>query len=139
MVMDFTDDNRANPRVGVRAPERQSTLRGELFFADAVHKTSEGNAQIRWSKNGPMAVTSEVGFPIGREQINAAAGRGASDGIELVFVELQVAARGNLGPGWEAVLSRSVRIIGEEPAAHVGLGCGGVMKFDGLQRRGERA
>ena len=142
VIVDLRDDDGADARADVADSEGIAQRDGEMFLAGAGDVAADGGPIVGGAEVETVRVAGEVGVRIRAEEIDAAAQRiereareQAGRGIELPFVEQQVAASVDDRAGRNKELARRSRRVAQEPAANVHASAGGVEQLDEVGTR----
>ena len=129
VIPDFVDDHRPDARPGVRPSESVDDLRRILPLAGADDVAAKGHSVLRRAKTKTVAVTGQIPGGIRRVEVNLfavriepEAVRRARIGVEIVFSEHKVAARGNDFWSGDAEFLRHGSLVGQIPIADVDVG-----------------
>ena len=142
VITNFVDDHRPHPRPGVGRSQGVEDLRRILRLAGADDVAAKAHSVLRRAKTETIAVAGQVPVRVRRVEVNffavriePKAVRRARTGIEIVFREHDVAARGNDFRSGDAEFLRHGALVGQIPIADVHVGCVGIKKLDRVELR----
>src|SRR5436190_17565004 len=140
MVMNFAEYDGPDQRSGVRPAQSRGPLWRELVTASAGDIAAKGTPIFSGAEVEALIISSQLfGEWVGREQIHFFAQRAERERpracVELCLVKDQKAARGNKAAVRHAELAGLIKIVGDKPAADVGIVRGKIEQLNRIVRR----